>query len=393
MKRLVTRGVIIAMFLLISAVQASSAAAEAFQAESYPVELQGTQTETHVLTAEKLSVSCKGATLSGELHEPTEELVELAPTFTECAAGGLAATVNAEGCTFAYNATEHVAGIACPAGKAITVTIAPVNCEVTIGTQTGISTAEFSTTGGSPSTVAMVESLKGVKYTKVKDGIFCPLNGTGEKADGTISGKSALKAFSGGQVPLFVGALAPTSLCKTAPPCGGTFPVPTTVEAKITGKTAIEFTFEKKPLTVACSASTLNGDTATPKAGLSLLWNVTVFSFGTCGTPCTPVTISRPSAHFLATGGGDGAFDIVANNGVAPTMQITCNAGKVICLFSSDGGAFRGAVTGNNPAKLAYTNQPMTLLAASDPECGGPLKFSGTYEFKLPAAGKFWLTS
>jgi hypothetical protein len=396
LKRLMTPGMILAAFLLISAVVASSAAAEAFQAESYPVELQGTQTESHVMSAESLSVSCKGATLSGHLHEPTEELVELAPSFNECTAGGLAATVKAEGCTIAFNATKHVAGLACPAAQAITVTAVGGNCEVKIGTQTGLSTAEFSTAGGSPSTVAIVESLKGVKYTKVKDGFACPLSGTGEKADGTIAGKAALKGFSGGQVALFVGALGPTNLCKIAPPCGGsTFPVPTFVEAKISGTSAIDFTFEKNPITVACAASTIEGATADPpNDGLSLLWNVTVFSFGTCGATCTFATISRPSAHFLAAGGaGSGLFEIVATNAAIPSMQIICNGGKATCLFSADGGAVRGKVTGGNPAKLVFTSQPMTLIGTSDPACAGPLKFTGTYDFKAPAAGKFWLTS
>jgi hypothetical protein len=394
-KKLETLGATLVLTMLLTAVQAPGAAAEAFQAASYPVELQGQQSETFTLGAEGLSVSCKTVSVTGWMIEPTEELVELAPTFTECTGGGLAATVKAEGCTFSFDATGHTGGVACPSGKAMLITAVGGNCEVKIGTQSSVSSVESSTVEGSPTTVSIAESLKSIKYTKVKDAGLCPLNGTGEKADGTISGKIALKAINGGQLGLFVGALAATSLCKIAPPCGANqFAVPSTVEAKLTGKTAIEFTLAKNPITVACSESTIQGDTASPpKGGLALPWNATVFSFGTCGTTCTFATITRPAAHFLASGGGNGFFEILQNGASLPTMQVTCNSGKVICLFVGDGGVIKGTVTGGTTAKLVYTKAPMTLLATSDPECGGPLAFSGTYEFKAPASGKFWVTS
>jgi len=195
-------GFVMLLALVVMALSAPGALAGPvlFQAEEYPAALSGEQegSEGHLLTAEGLSVKCNSATVAGELPEMAEEVL-MALVHTECTAGGLAATVAAEGCQFRANANVEDIDVVCPTGKAIKVTAAAGQCELTVGSQEGLKNVDFVNKEGPPSMVSVEVALEGVKYTKTKDGVFCPFAGTGEKSDGTLTGKTLIEGSFGAE--------------------------------------------------------------------------------------------------------------------------------------------------------------------------------------------------
>lgn len=185
-------GAVLAASAALLAVAPSALAVEAFQAGKYTAQLSGQQTGEHVFTAEGgLTVKCKVATFTSELTELKTEL-ELAPTYSECTAGGVAATVSAEGCKYRGDANATDLDVVCPAGKAIKIVSA--NCELQVGSQNGLKTVEYTVNDVAPyPTVTANANLTAIKYNKTKDGFLCPFSGTGEKTDGTMSGETLFK--------------------------------------------------------------------------------------------------------------------------------------------------------------------------------------------------------
>jgi pimeloyl-ACP methyl ester carboxylesterase len=194
----------VSMVVIVAALSmaAPAAASKAFMAGEYTAEVSGQQSGEHVFTAEAgITVKCKAATLKGELAEAKTE-VELAPTYGECTASGVAATVVTEGCKYRLDANANDIDVVCESGKKITVTAG--TCELQIGSQNGLKSIEYANSAALPSTITGTASITKIKYTKTKDGIFCPFNGTGEKEDGGLTGQTVAKALKGSQIDLFV---------------------------------------------------------------------------------------------------------------------------------------------------------------------------------------------
>jgi len=202
--------------LVLGALAPAIASASYVQATEYEAEVKGEKeggAHTFTLEGGTLSVQCEKATFAGELPIPEEE-EEVLPSFESCTASGSAASVNMEGCKFRLNANTTDVDVVCPAGKAIKIVAAFETCEVQIGSQNNVEKAEFINNEVSPKTVSVKANATGIKYTKTKDGFFCPLSGVGEKSDGTYVGNTLMKAFHGAQVGLFVGAAVVTRVCK-----------------------------------------------------------------------------------------------------------------------------------------------------------------------------------
>lgn len=183
--------------IAVLAVTVAGASGDSFQALEYPAEISSQQegSEGHVLTAEAgLAVECKSATLTGELSEPLEEF-EVSPSYGECTYSGIPATVTIEGCKYRLDANASDVDVVCPAGKAIKVVVG--TCEVQVGSQNNITSIEYVNNLGPPRTVSAKSNLEAIKYNKTKDGFLCPLAGTGEKEDGTLTGETLVKAFKG----------------------------------------------------------------------------------------------------------------------------------------------------------------------------------------------------
>jgi hypothetical protein len=124
-------------------------------------------------------------------------------TYSGCTAFGLAATVNNNGCHHTLTLTGPTAAgwhvdttIQCAEGKAITIVTA--TCEVQIKSQGPLSTVEATNAGSfSPETamdITLDENKIGIKYSVTKDGIGCPLSGTGSFSKGDYTGSTTITA-------------------------------------------------------------------------------------------------------------------------------------------------------------------------------------------------------
>lgn len=195
-------GVSIVVIVAVLAMAAPAVASKAFMAGEYTAEVSGQQSGEHVFTAEAgITVKCKAATLKGELTEDRTE-VELAPAYGECTASGIAATVVTQGCKYRLDANANDIDVVCESGKKITVIAG--TCELQIGSQNGLKSIEYANSATLPSTITGTAGVTKIKYTKTKDGFLCPFNGTGEKEDGSLTGKTVAKALKGSQIDLFI---------------------------------------------------------------------------------------------------------------------------------------------------------------------------------------------
>lgn len=211
------------------AVVAAAQAAE-FTAESYPVTVTGNQggaeapplppgtggaevePETIFGFEGKLMTECGFAGFVGQLSAASSSLT-VSPTLSGCYAFGfIGATVSMNGCEYRFNATSGSADafggtmdIVCPTGKKITVVGG--NCEVQIGAQTGLTGISYANlTEAEPKAAATVGfGVKGFTYTKTKDGLICPLAGTGTLADGVIVGGATVLATDSEANPIGFG--------------------------------------------------------------------------------------------------------------------------------------------------------------------------------------------
>lgn len=185
------------------------ASASSLSAEEYPASLKGEPTVQHVFTFEGgLTAKCPVTVLRGELKAASTEIeleAEYQSTFeTKCTAFGLsaAASISTNGCAYVLK-PESPAGegkfsgafdIRCPEGQKLT--IVADTCEVQIGEQKGLKTAEFINDAKEKAhtdEVTFNAAVSGsLKYVKSKDGTGCPLAGTGEKSDGSFSGKATV---------------------------------------------------------------------------------------------------------------------------------------------------------------------------------------------------------
>jgi hypothetical protein len=219
---------LIAMTLVALLVMPAGAyAAAEFEAEEYPVEVTGVQTEgSHVLGVEGgLSVVCEEAKFKGSM-DGWSETEELAPEYKKCTASGFAATITTNGCVYKLHAGEPLAeegdfegttDLVCPTGNKIVVVAG--TCEVQIAAQTGLGKIEYDDNPeATPDNVAVSIALTGVKYNKTKDGFLCPLSGTGEKSDGTYNGNVlATGELLEEQKGVAVNKPPKTKLCKQKP--------------------------------------------------------------------------------------------------------------------------------------------------------------------------------
>jgi hypothetical protein len=341
-----------ALALTAWAAQAASAASE-FQAAEFPARLSGEQSgeKGHVFTVEeKNSLTCTKMTATGELFEPSEAQ-EVSPTYSSCTAFGFSATVTMHGCVYRLHAGEetsanHFSGtidIVCPPGEKIAM--AAGTCEVQVGSQEGLSGVEYvDNTGHSPVDVTVNLSVTGIKYNKVKDGIGCPLNGTGEKSDGTYSGATLVKGFKKNEEKEEATAVAVqkkvnTKLCQEDPkgkPCTNAYgikPIKSALKAgaaaylNIEGIGAIE-----------CTSSEMNGEMeAAEGAPLPIKDFLVTFKAGTCQTTPAKTACGKVEMEGGKVKGKIWAFTVASGRGnlFAP-MTLYAECGKeVVCKYSS----------------------------------------------------------
>ncbi|HEX6666243.1 MAG TPA: hypothetical protein VF081_06575 [Solirubrobacterales bacterium] len=206
-------GVAMLAAFALMAVSASGAQATNWTAASYKALISGEQSSpssTSFGFEDSTTAKCVKVGLAGELTAASSSLT-LSPGYTECTAFGFSeATITPNECTFTLKATsgsvDTFSGsgeIKCPEGKKIVVVGG--NCEVKIGAQS-IGTVSYKTvTASEPDEIEATLSTSAITYEKSKDGISCPLTGTGSKSTGTLTGTIKLKAGKEDTTPINIG--------------------------------------------------------------------------------------------------------------------------------------------------------------------------------------------
>ena len=185
-----------------------------FECEEYTCYDQGTQTTNHVFTTKGASITCTGATFTGELAEESSELVTEAVYTCTYLFGGKSypVAVNMNGCEYKFHAEGEVSAgvhsgvvdvISKPARNCNTepITIGLFgSCAITIGaaeneglgivTYRNIEEARFGELGAPFAEVEVESAISGITYT---EGPSCGKPGTG--SEGEYSGSALVKGY------------------------------------------------------------------------------------------------------------------------------------------------------------------------------------------------------
>ncbi|MEZ5076454.1 MAG: hypothetical protein R2725_03315 [Solirubrobacterales bacterium] len=184
-----TLALALAALLACGALLAASASANVFTAEAESVEVVGSQTEEgqHVFSVEGSKAQCESAYFAteGEIAVPTET-AELHPEFSGCIVFGfINVPIQTTGCNLVFHAgTVATEGetfdgsvdLICTPGNVVTITAG--TCAIQLDTQEGLGGIRYENqTGGE---VLVEANVSGIAVNKTKDGLPCPLGGTGE---------------------------------------------------------------------------------------------------------------------------------------------------------------------------------------------------------------------
>jgi hypothetical protein len=350
---------------------ASVASASSLSAEDYPAVLKGEPTVQHVFTFEGgLTAKCPVTLLRGELSGSSAEVkleAEYQGTFEgKCTAFGLSTTasISMNGCVYVLKPESQVGegkfsgafDISCPEGQRLTIVAG--TCEVQIGEQKNLKTAEFlndTKEKAHTDEVTFNAAAEGsVKYLKAKDGTGCPLAGTGEKTDGSFSGKTTITGLD----PTTKAGLD-VYFFQLAPWTAGTYPT------TLTGvQTSVQtFTFEAGQK-LECGVALFDGEIG----GSALEVLMTAEYEGTSGEkprkctdsglPIVTVTMNGCKYRFRAIGGAkEGKF--------AGGVDLRCPPGAAVVVQWLNCKAQFGDESAGNAVNQ---NLPVTLVDKEKPE-------------------------
>ncbi|HZO07531.1 MAG TPA: hypothetical protein VFB52_14165 [Solirubrobacterales bacterium] len=196
-------GLLLAVALATGAFTAVAAQAEPlFEANSYPATITGDQVpgEELVLTVEKgLSTECETRHFHALISEATSSVTATTEQAGCKAFGFITATVNQNGCEFRFDVTEKLAtdkyvgnaDFLCPEGKKMQVQTA--TCQIEVGSQENLGPIYFENSTEAGHITLRPEIKEKITYTKTKDPLFCPFNGTGTKSDGSFVGNTTVE--------------------------------------------------------------------------------------------------------------------------------------------------------------------------------------------------------
>ncbi len=184
--------IVLALACVSMSALATGASASQLKAEKYPAKVTGGTGDLTFTFEESLYTKCSGD-FYADLAAPTEALTA-SSVFQGCVFWGLITSIEMNGCHWQFDTGAGggdqfagTMGILCPTGKGIRA--AGAGCEILIPTQTGLGPVSYEnlTTATPKPKVTATVSATGVTYNRVKDGLFCPLSGTGSVSDGTLS--------------------------------------------------------------------------------------------------------------------------------------------------------------------------------------------------------------
>lgn len=188
----------LAVGLLMSLSSAAAQATPVFEAGKYPALVTGGSTKI-VVGTEAGTVTCP-IDYEGGLEAASSTLeVDTFIHYYNCNAWGMNMTVEANGCSHVFSATnkegaDHYKGqfgLTCPTSSGLVLRTSL--CAIMINPQEGVDAIDLFDDTGSPNRVTLDFEVSGMTYTVIKDeGFFCPFKGTGVRTDGTITGEPIL---------------------------------------------------------------------------------------------------------------------------------------------------------------------------------------------------------
>lgn len=203
-------GLAFGAILAMSVIAASSASAETVPTLTTStggnVHLHATQTgnkHKFVLTDHPIlgggfaTTECAKATFTstpGEPAKPGDKTFTVGIEYKECTSFGIGSTIHTEGCHYLIHADTKSGGnfIGRATLQTCTIKITAGTCEVDVEPQVlGGITAENSGTEASMD-ILLKANVTGIKYKVTKDGIGCPLSGTGTFEKGDYTGDTTI---------------------------------------------------------------------------------------------------------------------------------------------------------------------------------------------------------
>jgi len=166
---------------------------------------------SHPVSGGFATVKCKKAHFEGVGFLSTGATsATVAPSYSECNAFGLPATITTTGCNYRLDIgtltelTVHFPGGVVTGGWHVTknvvcasgflIRIVAQTCEVVVGSQNGLTTSTVE--NGPAWHLTLKNNISKIKYTVVKDGIGCPLAKTGAFEDGHYVGTSTVAGLN-----------------------------------------------------------------------------------------------------------------------------------------------------------------------------------------------------
>lgn len=191
---------------------ATAADAAVIKAESYPASLTGNQMGTGtggtpgesgtILSFEGQMTECGSGGFTGELKAASSQLSVNQFGLSCTAFGFMTSSLSWNGCNYLLHvgsgSGDEFTGtidFVCPEGQKVVITAG--NCEIQIGAQSGLPGVSYENLTIEKK-LRIVFDVKGITYTKTKDGAFCPLNGTGVATNGVLVGGTKVSGTSGG---------------------------------------------------------------------------------------------------------------------------------------------------------------------------------------------------
>jgi hypothetical protein len=392
--------------LVLAAPAPAAAVSGGFDVESTPASISGSQEGNAVFELEGLKVSCKKATFTASMTEPTAnmETLPVAPSYSECTASETAVTVTTTGCSYVLSAGEETAGdkfsgsldVSCTAENSIM--IVGLKCEVKIGTQSGLKTVNYTdNTAPTPDNLTVAMSLAKVAYNKTKDEGTCPLTGTGVKENGTLAQTETVTATSTEpEASTGIWVVDSAKLCEvneTKCELANTYESGTFLEGSATNSLFKAGAGANPEIT--CTAATITGKT-TDLVGHPLLpASIETLSFSGCvekGTAkaCSVAALSTPYNAWFGV-------SVISRMKTFIRLRVICNerAQKFNCDYSDYARGTIFATTGGSPASLEIPAAiPMSfskLIRTGEENCTGTLQWSVTFTLTKPKP--VWFTN
>ena len=175
---------VLTSLLAMSAIAISAASAAEFHSSAHPQNVAASQSESHVLTTDAGTWTCKKAVFQGVTSAKTSPTLTLNPTYEGCIAFGFVEVpVHENGCAYVFHA-NGTTEIECPSGKKIEIT-APF-CTTTVGPQHIASGITYSNNAGKTD-IDIVTNLSGIKYNE------CGVS----KSNGSYKGRTTVTSSTG----------------------------------------------------------------------------------------------------------------------------------------------------------------------------------------------------